>query len=312
MQLFKGVTVGSNGIQISHLQFADDTLIFCEAKEQYLLRIKEVLLSFQSFSGLVVNYHKFGLIVLGKDEGWSQNVATQLDCTILQLPMTYLGIPLGANMRKVVSWQCIIDKIQKKLTSWKSCCLSRASRLVLIKLVFNCLPIYYLSLFKLPKKVASEIIRIQRKFLWSDNKEGKFLPLVKWEIVQQHKDRGGLGVGDIIVKNAALLFKWWWRYGNEEDPLWKKVVQSIHKKSDTIIPSLSKPRPSGQSIWQAIKNMVQEQQQVSKVFLHNLKLEVGNGAKVRFWEDTWTPNGPLMLLFSSLYSLSKPTVCIDF
>ena len=122
---------------------------------------------FQSFSGLVVNFKKSGLIVLGKDEEWCQNVATQLGCTLLQLPMTYLGIPLGANMRKVASWQCIIDKIQKKLASWKSCYLSRAGRLILIKSVLNCLPIYYLSLFKLPKKVANEIIRIQRKFLWS-------------------------------------------------------------------------------------------------------------------------------------------------
>jgi len=99
--------------------------------------------------------------------------------------------------------------------------------------------------------------------------------------------------------------KWWWRYANEEDPLWKKVVQSMHKESDTIISSISRTRPSGQSIWQAIKTMVQDQQQVSKVFLHNLKLEVGNGAKVRFWEDSWTPDGPLLSLFSSLYRVSN-------
>ena len=122
--------------------------------------------------------------------------------------MTYLGIPLGANMRKIASWQCIIDKIQKRLSSWKSSCLSMADRLVLIKSVLNYLPIYYLSLFSLPKKVANEIIRLQRRFLWTGNKEGKVMSLVKWEVVQQSKDRGGLWVGDIVVKNAALLFKW--------------------------------------------------------------------------------------------------------
>ena len=222
-QLFKGVSVGNNNVQISHLQFADDTLIFSEANEQYLLRIKEILLCFQAFSGLVINFQKSGLIALGKDEDWSQNMADQLGCSLLKLPMTYLGIPLGASMRKVASWQCIIDKIQKNLASWKSCCLSRAGRLVLIKSVLNCLPIYYLSLFKLPKKVANEIIRIQRRFLWSGSKEGKFMPLVKWDIVQQQRDKGGLGVGDIVVKNAALLFKWWWRYANEEEPFWKRV-----------------------------------------------------------------------------------------
>ena len=72
-----------------------------------------------------MNYQKSGLIVLGKVEEWGQNIANLLDCTLLQLRMTYLGIPLGANMRKVASWQCIVDKIQKKLSSWKSSCLSR-------------------------------------------------------------------------------------------------------------------------------------------------------------------------------------------
>jgi len=230
LQLLRGVSVDSKGIQITHLQFADDTLIFCEAEEQYLMRIKGILLSFQAFPGLVVNYHKSGLIAIRKVDAWGQNVANLLGLHIITAAMIYLGIPLGANMGKVASWQCSVDKIQKKLSSWKSSCLSRAGRLILIKLVLNCRPIYYLSLFRLPKKVAKEIIRIQRKFLWSVNKEGNFMPLVKWEIVQQHKDRGGLGVGDIVVKNSALLFKWWWRYANEEDPLWKRVVQSIHKE----------------------------------------------------------------------------------
>ena len=122
--------------------------------------------------------------------------------------MVYLGIPLGTNMRKVASWQCIVDKIQKKLSSWKSSCLSRAGRLVLIKSVLNCLPIYYLSLFKLPKKVANEIGRIQRQFLWNGNKNGKFLPLVKWEIVQQNKDKGGCDSEDALSEIQRSDFQY--------------------------------------------------------------------------------------------------------
>lgn len=62
----------------------------------------------------------------------------------------------------------------------------------------------------------------------------------------------------------------------------------------------------GQGIWQAIKGLVQEQQQQApKVFLQHLKLIVGNGAKIRFWEDHWTQNRSLMKLFPSLYRLSS-------
>jgi len=60
--------VGGKRETITHLQFADDTLLFCEANELQLKNIKRVLLSFQAFSGLAVNYSKSGLIVLGKGE----------------------------------------------------------------------------------------------------------------------------------------------------------------------------------------------------------------------------------------------------
>jgi len=51
--------------------------------------------------------------------------------------------------------------------------------------------------------------------------------------------------------------------------------------------------------------MVHDQQQVSKVFVQNLKFEVGNGNKIKFWEDPWIPEGTLMSLFPALYAVSQ-------
>jgi len=75
LNMIKGITVGTGDVQLTHLQFADDTLIFCEAEVQYLIRLKHILLSFQSLSGLMVNYSKSGLLVLGMDEAWGQHAA---------------------------------------------------------------------------------------------------------------------------------------------------------------------------------------------------------------------------------------------
>ena len=82
MCMFKGISVGSEGLQITHLQFANDTLIFCEAKVHYLLRIENILLSFQSFSGLMVNFNKSGLLVMGMDEVWGQQVVRMHTYTV--------------------------------------------------------------------------------------------------------------------------------------------------------------------------------------------------------------------------------------
>ncbi|XP_016164319.1 uncharacterized protein LOC107606819 [Arachis ipaensis] len=54
------------------------------------------------------------------------------------------------------------------------------------------------------------------------------MALVKWEVIQAPKRLGGLGVGDAVVCNTALLFKWWWQFSKEECPLWKKVVYSCN------------------------------------------------------------------------------------
>jgi len=42
--------------------------------------------------------------VIGKEEGWTDKAAEVLECQLVQLPITYLGVPLGTNMRKSSSW----------------------------------------------------------------------------------------------------------------------------------------------------------------------------------------------------------------
>ena len=99
---------------------------------------------------------------------------------------------------------------------------------MLIKSVLNNLPLHYLSLFKIPKSVVRKITSMQRSFFWYSSNNQKGIPLVAWEAIQKPKEFGGMGVGDLIVKNAALLFKWWWRFNDRTDPLWKRIIQSNH------------------------------------------------------------------------------------
>ena len=108
-----------------------------------------------------INYHKSTLIAFGCEESQVEDIISTLRW--VQLSIVYLGIPLGVNIGRVATWQPILSKIEKHLALWKAKLLSRVGRLVLIKSVLNNLPLYYLSLFKLPKFVAQRIISIQTK-----------------------------------------------------------------------------------------------------------------------------------------------------
>ena len=85
----------------------------------------------------------------------------------------YLGVPLGVNHRKEEAWTPIINKIKKRLSGWKSKILSRTGRLTLIKSVLNSLPLYYLALFRMPKKVAKKIISLPYNLFWGVKEGGE-------------------------------------------------------------------------------------------------------------------------------------------
>jgi hypothetical protein len=67
-----------------------------------------------------------------------------------------------------------------------------------------------------------------RPFLWSGVNEGKKDHLVNWESCCKPKAEGGLGLGNLVAKNLALVGKWLWRFPREPNSLWHRVVRSIH------------------------------------------------------------------------------------
>ena len=98
--------------------FVDDTIFFCDASREQLLSIRLALACFQAFTRLNVNAGKSEIVPVG-EVGNTGALATILQCRVGNLPMKYLGMPLGTSYKTIFIWNSILEKMEKKLFGWK-------------------------------------------------------------------------------------------------------------------------------------------------------------------------------------------------
>ncbi|XP_071695208.1 uncharacterized protein [Rutidosis leptorrhynchoides] len=120
--LIRGIQVG--GIRLSHFLYADDVIILSEWHRNELHHILLVLQIFYLVSGLKINVAKSHIFGIGVDIIEVDNFSLEAGCCSGTFPTMYLGVPIGANMKRVSSWDSLIDKFRSNLATWKACLLS--------------------------------------------------------------------------------------------------------------------------------------------------------------------------------------------
>ncbi|XP_028059570.1 uncharacterized protein LOC114263262 [Camellia sinensis] len=200
--LIKGAEIGNNGMNLTDLQFADDTIIFYQADWGKVVNIKRLLRCFKLISRLKINFHTSIVGGVRVDDSLLDDFSLVSNCKAYKFPVKYRGLPLEANPRLKKTWQPVLQKLKSKLASWKRKFLSFGGRLTFVKSVLSALPIYY---FLICRVLVAEIDKIRSGFLWRDNDVEKKLHLVKWEKMTKGKEFGGLGLRNIRVMNDAFI-----------------------------------------------------------------------------------------------------------
>ena len=56
--------------------------------------------------------------------------------------------------------------------------------------------------------------------------------------------------------------------------------------------------------WSVIKRLASKETPVTEAFFQNVRIHIGEGTKIRFWEDTWIGEASLQQTFPTLYKVS--------
>ncbi|MCH81419.1 LINE-1 reverse transcriptase like, partial [Trifolium medium] len=221
---FHGFKVHEN-LQYPILQFADDTVLIGEGSWVNVWTIKTILRGFELVSGMKINFVKSKLYGINTNDYLLEAAANFLLCRAETIPFKFLGLPVGANPRRLNTWKPVVESMKKRLSSWNGRHLSIGGRVTLINSVLSSLPLYFFSFFKAPKGVITDLIKLQRNFLWGGGMDAKKLCWVRWENICLPKDKGGLGVKDLEIFNQSLLSKWKWRCVVDTDAVWYNLLR---------------------------------------------------------------------------------------
>ncbi|RVX20838.1 LINE-1 retrotransposable element ORF2 protein [Vitis vinifera] len=110
---------GRQSVHISHLLFANDAIVFYEARKEHLTHLSWILFWFEVASGLRINLDKSEIIPVGEVEEMEE-MAAELGCRVGSMPSVYLGLPLGPPNKGTSVWDGVEERVRRRLALWKT------------------------------------------------------------------------------------------------------------------------------------------------------------------------------------------------
>ncbi|XP_058203052.1 uncharacterized protein LOC131317521 [Rhododendron vialii] len=257
-------------LHLSHLMFADDLFIMCEADLSSFQLVRTMLNDFYSISGLQPNLHKSCAYFSGVSNENKYVLMPILAISEGRLPVKYLGVPLITARLRASDCQVLLDKIVSRIQSWNNKALSYGGRAQLI----------HSDLFSTGIQMKSSGAK------------------VTWEAVCSPKDEGGLGFRVLKDWNKAAMTKHLWALALKADTLLVKWIHTYIIKDQCL---WTIPIPASAS-W-TVRKLFNLRPLVHP-WITNV---VGNGKNTFLWLDNWHPLGPLFARFGSrvVYNLGR-------
>ena len=117
----------------------------------------------------------------------------------------YLGFSLVQGRVRRADFGDLVERIRRKLGSWKGRLLNKAGRTTFAKAVLTSIPISCTQAMWFPQSACEEIDRIVRNFILARTDNTRGLNLVNWNAVTRCRHDGGLGIRQCSLANCFLI-----------------------------------------------------------------------------------------------------------
>ncbi|XP_019190015.1 PREDICTED: uncharacterized protein LOC109184468 [Ipomoea nil] len=273
-----GCRVARGAPSISHLFFADDSLLFFKANVQEASAIKQCLTRYENLSGQVVNYHKSSICYSKNTQDDSREEVAQI-LGVTQAPNfgKYLGLPSFVGRNKKAAFSYIEDKIRQRILSWNKKLLSQAGKEVLLKSVAQAMPTFSMSVFLLPMGICTAIERTMNRYWWGSGNE-RGIHWKAWDKLCIPKKYGGLGFKELHAFNIAMLGKQAWRLLTKPDSLVSRVYRARYYPKGAFYDAKVGNNPS--FCWRSIMA-------AQSMICSGTRCRIGNGKTTLIWDHPW-------------------------
>lgn len=223
----QGVRVCQGAPSVSHLLFADDSLILCRVDRRDAQQLQSILQVYEECFGQMI-YKDKSAVMFSRNTSAAKkgDFMRELNLQRETINDRYLGLPVHVGMSKTKMFAYLKEKIWQRIQGWKEKMLSRAGKEVLIKAIVQAIPSFAMGCFDLTKEICEQISKMIAKFWWSNQDRENKIHWLSWEKLTAPKCCGGLGLRDIHVFNMAMLAKQGWRLLQNPESLCARVLRA--------------------------------------------------------------------------------------
>lgn len=181
-KLIRGIKIANTCPMISHLFFADDSLIFFKASREDRIQVRSCLPKYEIESVQMVNFDKYSLTFSPSTPSHTiEDIVEILNVPMVHGHDVYLRLPTLSLRSKKLQFGYLRERVQQKIHGWSSRLFSTGGREVVIKSILQAIPSYAMSCFKIPVSICKEVEQICATFWWKDASGKRGMHWLNWK-----------------------------------------------------------------------------------------------------------------------------------